>query len=150
MVEREAILKLMDEAGAVILATVDGTSPRIRALSNLRRADLYPSASRFCRSQGLTLYLATSWASAKVREIRANPSTAAYYCDPQKVRGITLSGSIEILSDPELKRTLWEEVWRIYWPGGPEEDDFVVLRMKPTHAEGWWGTEPFEIEAGSL
>ena len=150
MVEREAVLQLMDEAGAVILATVDGTTPQIRALSNLRRADLYPGASRFCRSQCATLYFATSAASDKVRDIRSNPAAAAYYCDPQKVHGITLSGSIEVLSDPELKRAIWEDVWRIYWPTGPEDDDFVVLRMKPARAEGWWGVEPFEIEAGSL
>ncbi len=149
MIDREAVLKLMDESAAVYLATVDGTDPRIRALVNLRRRDLYPGASEFCRSRGGTVYFSTSGASSKVREIRANPQAAVYYCDPSSTHGISLSGRMEILCDPELKRALWSDAWRIYWQG-PEDPDYVVLRMKPTGAVGWWGTEPFEIEAGSL
>lgn len=149
MIDKDAFLKLMDESPAVYLATVDGRDPRIRALVNLRRRDLYPSASEFCRTQGGTVYLSTSAASSKVREIRANPQVAVYYCDPSSVHGISLSGRMEVLSDPNLKRALWSDDWRIYWEG-PGDPDYVVLRMKPTGAVGWWGTEPFEIEAGSL
>jgi len=149
MIDREAVLKLMEESAAVYLATVDGGDPRIRALVNLRRQDLYPGPSEFCRSQGGTVYLATSGACSKVREIRANPQVAVYYCDPSSVRGISLSGRMEVLSDPELKCALWSDAWRIYWQG-PDDPDYVVLRMKPTGAVGWWGTQPFQLEAGSL
>jgi general stress protein 26 len=149
MIDREAVLKLMEESAAVYLATADGADPRIRALVNLRRRDLYPGPSEFCRSQGGVVYLSTSGASGKVREIRANPQVAVYYCDPGSVHGISLSGRMEVLSDPELKRALWSDAWLIYWQG-PDDPDYVVLRMKPTDARGWWGTQPFQIEAGSL
>ncbi len=149
MVSKDEILKLMDESEAVFLATVDGTSPRIRALVNLRRSDLYPNASAFCRSQGTTLYFSTSGASAKVREIRKNPAASVYYCDPGKTRGITLSGEMEILTDPELKRALWSDDWRIYWSGS-QDPDYVVLRMKPSFIAGWWGSEPAQVEANLL
>jgi general stress protein 26 len=150
MVDREAILKLMNESGAVYLATVDGTTPRIRALVNLRRSDFHPVASEFCRKQGSTVYLTTSAASAKVRELRANSAASVYYCDPTETHGVALSGRMEILSDPELKRILWCKGWRIYWPAGPADPDYVVLRMTPTSAEGWWGSAPLAIEAGEL
>ena len=149
MIDREAVLALMEESAAVYLATVDGAVPRIRALVNLRRRDQFPGPSEFCRREGRTVYLSTSAASSKVREIRANPEATVYYCDPGSVRGISLSGRMEVLTDPGLKRALWSDSWRVYW-AGPDDPDYVVLRMEPTGAEGWWGTGPVEIEVGSL
>ena len=149
-VDRQAVFELMDASAAVYLATVDSSEPRLRALVNLRRRDQFPGPSAFCRQQGGTVYLATSGASSKVREIRANPAVAVYYCDPGSVHGVSLSGRMEVLSDPELKRVLWDESWRIYWPAGPEDPDYVVLRMKPTGATGWWGSATAEIEDGLL
>ncbi len=138
----------MDEADAVYLATVNGAKPRIRALVNLRRCDLYPAPSVFCRSQGFTVYFSTSISSGKAREIATNPSVAAYYCDPRKVHGVMLSGQMEILTDPELKRTLWSDDWLIYWPDGAADPDYAVFRLKPNEATGWWGTVPFHFEVG--
>ena len=149
MIAGAAILKLMDESAVVYLATVNGATPRIRALVNLRRRDQFPGPSEFCRSQGGTVYLSTSGASSKVREIRANPAVSVYYCDPGSVQGISLWGRMEVLSEPELKRALWSDAWRIYW-NGPDDPDYVVLRMKPEGAAGWRGTKPFEIEGCDL
>ncbi len=141
-IDKEAILKIMNEADAVYLATVNGTSPRLRPLVNLRRVDLYPGAGDFCRKQAFTCYFSTSIASGKIKELRANPSVAVYYCDPKQTRGIELSGTMEILTDPELKKSLWDDDWRVYW-SGPDDPDYVVLRLKAASASGWWGTEPF-------
>jgi general stress protein 26 len=146
MVARESVLELMNQAGAVFLATVDGSSPRIRAMVNLRRRDLYPSAAAFCQRQGFTCYFTTSLSSGKVRELRANPQAAIYFCDPERVHGAMLTGLVEILDDPELKKTLWDDSWRIYWPAGPDDPDLVILRLAPALATGWWGTTPFTFE----
>lgn len=148
MIDKESALGVMDQADAVYLATVSGASPRIRAMLNLRRQDLYPGAGEFCRKQGFTSYFATSIASGKVGEIRGNPAVAVYYCDPGKTRGIELSGHMEILTDPELKKALWQDRWLIYWPAGAGDPDYVVLRLEPTRATGWWGTTPFCLEVG--
>jgi len=136
----------MDNSEAVYLATVSGGRPRIRALVNLRRSDLYPSASEFCRKEGFTVYFSSSITSGKAREVEANPWVAAYYCDPGKTHGVMLSGEIEILTDPDLKRTLWSDQWRIYWTGGAADPDYAVFRLKPVEATGWWGTTPFHFD----
>jgi general stress protein 26 len=137
MVDKQAVLQLMDESEAVYLATVAEGRPRIRALNNLRRQH---------RDMGFTVYMATSISSGKVREIRANPAVSAYYSEPKKVHGVTLSGEMEVLTDPDLKAALWQEEWKIYWPGGAADPDYAVLRLKPTQAAGWWGTTPFDFE----
>lgn len=144
-IDREEILKIMNEADAVYLATVNGTSPRLRPLVNLRRADLYPRVGDFCRREAFVCYFSTSIASGKVKEIQANPSVAVYYCDPKQTRGIEFSGRMEILTDPELKKALWEDDWRVYWRG-PDDPDYVVLRLSPSSASGWWGTKPFRFD----
>ncbi len=143
MIDRNALLPLMDNSETVYLATVDGPAPRIRALENLRRADRYPGASEFCRAAGFTLYFATSRSSGKVREIQANPAAAAYYCIPQEFHGVMLSGSAEIVDDADVRKALWQEGWNAFWPRGVDDPEYVVLRLRASEACGWWCSETF-------
>ena len=148
MVDRQEILKLMDEAEVVYLATIGEKGPRIRALENLRRADQYPDASKFCRNAGLTAYLATSGASNKARDVRATPSVALYYCKPGSYQGVMLSGRAEVRDDADLKKALWSEGWRAFW-AGPHDADYVVIRMEAEEVSGWWSGKPFRVEVNA-
>ena len=143
---KQDVLQMMTGAEAVYLATMSGDSPRIRALVNLRRPDLYPGPSQFCARAGLTSYFSTSRASGKVRDILSNPSVSVYYSDPSRTRGIELRGQTELIDDVEIKQALWQDEWRIYWPAGRDDPDYVILRLTPVHATGWWGIEPFALE----
>lgn len=149
-IDREAVLEMMNEAEAVYLATIEGEVPRIRALVNLRRRDLYPGPSQFCRREGFTVYLSTSASTRKPHELRAHPLASVYYCNPRQFQGVTLTGPVEILTDPTLKETLWDESWRIYFPMGAADPDYVVLRLKPTEAEGWWSEKRFSLAPEEL
>ena len=84
------------------------------------------------------MYLSTSLASDKVREVRANPAVALYYCDAENFHGVMLSGRAEVLDDPELKLALWSPDWSIYWPGGASDPDYVILRIAASDVSGWW------------
>lgn len=143
--DRREILTLMDAAEAVYLATIAAKGPRIRALVNLRRADLYPSPAKTARSDDGTVYLATSAASDKVAEMGANPAVAVYYCLPHRFHGVMIAGQAEILTDPALKDALWSEDWRVYWPDGACNPDYVVIRIRPEEIRGWQGTTPFML-----
>lgn len=142
---KDDVLKLMNEAEVVYLATISEKGPRIRALVNLRRADLYPGAAKITHAD-FTVYLATSAASDKVADIRANRAVSVYYCDPKTFHGVMLAGTAEVLDDPALKATLWCEGWKIYWPAGVDDPDYVVVRINPDEIKGWWGSVPFAIE----
>ena len=147
MVSKQDVLNLMNEAEAVYLATIGETGPRIRALVNLRRADRYPGASKTCRTDDFTVFLSTSAASDKVREIRANPAVALYYCDAERFHGVTVNGRAEVLDNPDLKNALWSWDWRVYWPDGASDPDFVVVRVKADEVGGWWSGKPFRLDA---
>ncbi len=144
MIDRAAVLELMEAPPVVYFATVDGREPRIRALENLRSPQRYPGSAGFCRGEGFTCYFSTSIASGKIREIRSNPAVAAYYCNPARSHGAMLSGQAEVVDDAELKRALWSDTWRIYW-SGPDDPDYVVVRVRAEDVRGWWGTNPFVL-----
>jgi general stress protein 26 len=146
MVDKKQALTLMDEAEVVYLATVSAKGPRIRALVNLRRSDQYPEPSKIARTDDFAVYLATSLASDKIRDIRANPAVAVYYCKPQSFHGVTVSGRAELVDDPRLKEALWSDDWRIYWPDGPSNADYIVVRITPEEIRGWWESQAFTIE----
>jgi general stress protein 26 len=147
MPDRQQVLELMDQADAVYLATVSEKGPRIRALVNLRHAGHYPGPSKTARREDFTVYLSTSLASDKVREVKANPAVALYYCDDGHFHGVMLAGKAVVLTDAALKETLWSEGWRIYWPDGPGNPDYVIVKVKAEEVSGWWGSKPFRLEA---
>ena len=149
MPNKESVLDMMNASDAVYLSTICDGEPRIRAMVNLRRIDLYPGTGEFCRQEGFTCYFDTSLSSSKVRSLASGSLAAAYYCVPSQIHGVEIRGTLEILDDPELKRILWQDQWRIYWPNGPSDPDYVVLRLTAREANGWWGSEPFWLELGS-
>jgi len=144
--DKKQILKLMDESEAVFLATVGAKGPIIRALVNLRRADAYPGICERARRDGFAVYLATSRKSSKVREIVADPRVSLYYCVPARYEGVTLNGTARIVDDEDLRRALWCEAWRIYWPDGLGNPDYCVLRVDPDVLFGWCGTTAFRLD----
>jgi len=147
MPDRNDVLKLMDGADAVFLATVGDDGPSIRALVNLRREDRYPDASRIARAAGFTVFLSTSLDSNKVRDIRADPRVALYYCDARSFHGATLSGRAEVVDDAELKKALWSWDWRIYYPRGPGDPNYAIVRITTETVTGWWSGRPFRLDA---
>jgi general stress protein 26 len=147
MVTPQQLLRLMNAAWAVYLATASADGPRVRALVNLRRRWRYRIPSRMARKAGFTVYLTTSRASDKIAEIAADPRVSVYYSQPLFFRGVMLSGRAEVLDDQDLKNALWSEDWRIYWPDGPSHPDYVVVRLVPDQIRGWWGSKPFAIAA---
>lgn len=150
MVGKSELLEVMNAAPAVFLATVGENGPTIRALVNLRRADVYPGIYATARSGGFVVYLTTSRKSRKVQEIAADPRVSLYFSIPDKFVGVTLNGVIRISEDESLRRALWHDAWRIYWPDGLGNPDYCVLRFTPEAIFGWQGTEPFAVDPADL
>jgi general stress protein 26 len=80
-----------------------------------------------------------------MREILANPNGAAYFCDPSTFRGLMLAGRMEIVDDEACRQAYWRDEYRIYYTG-PDDPDWVIVRLVPDTAAGWNGTEPFSFD----
>lgn len=111
--------------------------PYTRAVFNLRDPKTFPELSRVFENQNddFLVYISTNTSSSKVAHIRANSAVSLYYYDPEDFRGVMLSGNIEIIEDMEIKRELYLDWWKRYYPKGVEDEDYTILKLKPRFIE---------------
>lgn len=83
----------------------------------------------------LTIWFGASLNSRKVQEIRrASQVTLAYHYAQENAYAI-LSGVAQVVTDPTLKRNYWREGWQAFWPGGPESEEYVLIKFTPAQIE---------------
>ena len=113
----ERFWDLIDRAEALLFVTVGAEGfPRARPMILVLR-------------DGTTLWFATSAASRKVGEIRANPHVTVLALDRGGFNHASLSGRAEVVGDPEARARLWREVWREEWPAGAADPDYLLVRV---------------------
>jgi general stress protein 26 len=83
----------------------------------------------------LTLWFGTSPRSGKVRDLRANPHATVVYQDNARVAYVTLQGTARLENDLNLRKNHWFEGWKLFWPDGPEGDDYILIRFMPEQIE---------------
>ena len=142
-------LKLMEESKAVILTTIDPDGfPITRAMFNLRNKEQFPEFSEFFENQQnqFTIYISTNTSSSKVAHLSKNPKMCVYFCDVVDFKGFMLGGSVEIVDDMELKKTIWLDWWTRYYPEGVEDPDYTLLRLEPKNAKYYYKLNQVNFE----
>lgn len=82
------------------------------------------------RQEGLkTFYSSTNTSSLRVAQFLKNPKACLYFYDGRFYRGVMLRGLMEVLREQGLKDSLWQEGDRAYYPLGPTDPDYCVLRF---------------------
>lgn len=145
---KQTCLDLMTTAPACYLTTIDVDGfPQTTAMLNLRCAKQFPALVALHEESDneFLLYLSTAAQSAKMARMQANPKVSAYFCDPDQIVGLMLGGTIESVTDQDLKNRVWQEGWTMYYPSGPEGPEYGVMRLAPTVVKGWFRNEPFEL-----
>ncbi len=137
MTEQEAFKlghQLMETAPVAFLTTINGEGfPETRSMFNLRRKEQFPGLRVFDRDPGsFTAWFTTNTSSSKVAQVRSNPRACVYYSDPDHWRGLMLLGLATVVEDGAMKRELWQEGWEMYYPGGPGDPDYALLRLEPS------------------
>jgi general stress protein 26 len=121
------IAELMREMDFCMFTTIslDG-GMYARPMSNNRKVEFDGDVWFFSNSE-----------TRKVREIQRDPQVHLSYADPQNFRFISMSGSVEIVTDRDKKRELWDEELRRWFENGPESDDVVLLKVRPATIAFW-------------
>jgi len=83
----------------------------------------------------LVVWMATSRATRKVAEIRADSHATLIYFDRDNPGYATLVGSVRIVDEPAEKRTRWKDAWKDFYPGGPEGPSYLLLEFVPERLE---------------
>jgi len=146
---KQECLKLMETAEAVYLSTVDGDGyPQSRVMGNLRSKEQCQIAEELFagHDEDFLIYMLTGHSSDKMRQIRANSKVGVYFCNSAEFHTLLLVGNAEEIDDPDLKKRIWQDEWKIHWPGGPEDPEFVMLKLLPEWAKGWYKEAAFEFK----
>ena len=145
---KQECVKLMETADVMYLSTVGADGfPHTRAMANLRNKQQCRMAETLFKghSEDFLVYMLTGDSMPKMRQIRANPKISVYYCIPDGLHTLMLAGLAEEIADLKLKKRLWQGEWAQHWPSGPEDSEFVLLKMLPTFAKGFYKDKPFEF-----
>jgi general stress protein 26 len=125
-------LKVMKNASIVYLSNIDKNGfPSTRAMLNLKNPKEYPGLVDIHEAEEnpLTVFMSTNTSSPKFAEILQNGNACLYYCEPDKIHGVLLQGTVEIITDNELRQKAWQKGWEIYYPTG--DSDYTLLRFIP-------------------
>ncbi|HMK45488.1 MAG TPA: pyridoxamine 5'-phosphate oxidase family protein [Methanocella sp.] len=144
---------LMKTAKAAYLTTIDENDyPETRAMLNLRNSDKYPKLSGiFNRNKtDFSTYFTTNTSSPKMRRIEANSKACVYYSKPDEWRGLMMAGDLEPVEDAEVKSSLWQSSWTMYYPAGPTDPDYAILRLRPSFLQGYHQLEHYHIDTGDV
>jgi general stress protein 26 len=52
-----------------------------------------------------------------------------YFYDKRFFRGVMLRGTMEVLDDAETLRWFWKDDFSVYYKGGVDGGDFIVLKF---------------------
>ncbi len=82
------------------------------------------------------LWFATSEETEKVHDLARNPHCGvAFHEAAFGSTYLSLSGSAELIRDRSLIRRMWDHAWDPWFPGGPGQQDVLLIKVTPEHAE---------------
>jgi general stress protein 26 len=126
---KEAALKLFQSQPYVFLSTIDETGfPQTRAMANLRLTG-FVEGNPFSADSLDTAFGTSAWRT-KIEQLKKNPKASVYILDAKTYQAAILLGTIEIVSDPEIKKTYWSKTFTQIYPKGPTSPEYAVLRFK--------------------
>ena len=114
MIDR--LWQIVDAVEFPLLVTIgeDGC-PRGRPMALLRRDEN-------------VLWFATSCASRKIAQIKADQRVTVLCVDTAHFNHASIHGHAEVVDDPAMKNDLWREEWRDEWDG-PSDQDYILLKV---------------------
>jgi general stress protein 26 len=80
-------------------------------------------------------YFVTDARSPKASEIEAHPEVLVTFQSSSEFA--TLYGSASIVRDRILIDRLWSEAWRVWFPGGKDDPNLVLISVAPKSGEYW-------------
>jgi general stress protein 26 len=127
----DEVRAVASKAGRAYLATIANGKPVVRVV--------------FPAFEGRKIWIATSRASAKMRQLVRDPNVALFWeaGASRPAAHLMVSGTAAIVDDPAEKKRVWEAKLFGYnlaefWPGGPASTDLSLLAVNPQRIELGW------------
>jgi general stress protein 26 len=133
----QTIGNLIDKQSAAFIGSIDEAGfPNMKAM-------LPPRKHEGIRE----FWFTTNTSSQRVAQYCANPNACIYFYDKRFFRGVQLIGTMEVLTDAEIKETIWQDSDTVYYPGGVTDSDYCVLKFTAQKGRYYanFKSEDFEI-----
>jgi general stress protein 26 len=72
-----------------------------------------------------------------VADLLADPIVSVVYADPGEDSYVSVSGTASMVDDSAKKQRLWSRHAQTWFPGGPNDPDLALVRVRIEHAEYW-------------
>lgn len=129
--------KLVDKSSTSFISYVDNEGfPVTKAMLKPRERE------------GIKVFwFSTNTSSNKVKFFRENPKASIYFIDKRFFRGISLTGTVEVLETNEVKKRIWKMGDTMYYKGGVTDPDYCVLKFTAIKGRYYsnFHSEDFEI-----
>lgn len=93
-----------------------------------------PMAIAEARIDGV-LYFSTAIDSPKIEELAADSRVNVALQSAS--RFVSITGRARVVKDRALIERLWNETWRVWFPGGKDDPTLCLLAVEPEEAEYW-------------
>lgn len=90
----------------------------------------------FPPEDGLTVWLGTGLTARKAQDIIRSSQITLTYMQYEEAAYVTLRGIGDLHADDMvLRRKYWRESWQAFWPDGPEDTNYSLIRFVPLRVE---------------
>ena len=84
-----------------------------------------------------SLWFFMSRHASPVVELEAESRVNVVYADPDKDSYVSVSGEATVIDDLEKKKELWTKLTEAWFPGGVNDPNLTLVRVKISHAHYW-------------
>ena len=121
----ERVWEIMEDIAICMVTTHAGGRMRSRPMHAI------PERDEGC------IFFITDTRGAKDEEIAAAPDVCLAFADIGDNTYLSVTGTAEMVCDPDKADELWSAEAQAWWPRGPRDPAVRVLRVVPEQAEYW-------------
>lgn len=117
---KEEIMAFIQKQKTAFVASVDEEGfPNIKAMFMPRKIE------------GNSFYFATNTSSMRAQQFMKNEKASIYFYQRSRYRyeGLMLTGRMEVLQEPEIKKEIWRSGDTLFYKQGVDDPDYCVLKF---------------------
>ncbi len=85
--------------------------------------------------KNMVIWFATGLSTSKIKDIKKNSNVSVFVDDADDMTNASIAGKAEIVTDSRLLKKFWQEPFEFFFPGGPTNPDYCLLKITPTKLE---------------
>jgi pyridoxamine 5'-phosphate oxidase len=112
------IMKLIEDSRDAIVCSIDENG--------------FPNAKAMYRQihEGLkSFWFSTNLSAIRTQQWLTRSKASIYFFDAEEIRGVMLTGNMQVCTDNETKLAFWKQGDEQYYPLGPADPDYCMLKF---------------------